>query len=368
LKLLSHLSLGNNRLTNITGAITILMGSKNLSILILAKKFLHEAMPTDDSLDGSDGFKSLRVLALGGCQLTVQLPTWISKLKKLEALDLTLNRITGPIPGWLSTLPRLFSLDLSNNLISGEFPKELCGLPALVSEQNRALVNQSYLKVPISIYRNGTNYQYNYISYMPQAIYLRNNSLHGNIPIEIGHLHLLHVLDLSYNNFSGNIPDQLSELTNLEKLDLSANQLSGKILASLTTLHFLSWFSVANNNIQGPIPSSTQFQTFGTSAYEGNPGLCGAPLPNECAQIISNNGDKGIQDEEEEWLGVPWFHVSVVLGFITGFWGVCGPLLFNYHWRVACFQFLDNVKYRLNMLLAAYMAVPPKRRLEPQSS
>lgn len=176
------------------------------------------------------------------------------------------------------------------------------------------------------------------------------------------------MLDLSYNNFSGNIPDQLSELTNLEKLDLSANQLSGKILASLTTLHFLSWFSVANNNIQGPIPSSTQFQTFGTSAYEGNPGLCGAPLPNECAQIISNNGDKGIQDEEEEWLGVPWFHVSVVLGFITGFWGVCGPLLFNYHWRVACFQFLDNVKCRLNMLLAAYMAVLPKRRLEPQSS
>ena len=88
-------------------------------------------MPTDDSLDGSDGFKSLRVLALGGCQLTVQLPTWISKLKKLEALDLTLNRITGPIPGWLSTLPRLFSLDLSNNLISGEFPKELLWIASI---------------------------------------------------------------------------------------------------------------------------------------------------------------------------------------------------------------------------------------------
>ncbi|XP_059430143.1 receptor-like protein 2 [Corylus avellana] len=343
LKFLSFLSISFNRLTNITGAIKILTRCKTLTIVILGGNFLHEAMPSDDNIVDSDGFENLRMFSLAACQLTGQLPIWLSRLKKLEVLKLDSNHITGSIPNWLSTLPRLFRLYLSNNLISGEFPKEFCGLQTLVSP--KALVNHNHLDLPIFIGPSpfGQIVQLNFLSSLRPAIIVANNNLSGNIPIEIGCLKLLSVLNFSHNIFSGSIPNQISELTNLEVLDLSANQLSGEIPASLSSLHFLNAFSVANNNLHGPIPSGTQLQSFDASAYEGNPELCGPPLPHDCAHIVSNKGD--IRDEDNGHK-IPWFHITVVLGFITGFWGVCGPLAFSYKWRVAYFQFMDNLKGR----------------------
>jgi Leucine-rich repeat (LRR) protein len=348
LKFLSFLSLSYNRLTNITGTIKILMRCQTLSIVLLGGNFPHEVVPGEDNVFGSNGFENLRIFSLSQCQLTGQFPIWLSKLKKLEFLDLSFNRITGSIPGWLSILPKLFRLDLSNNLLSGEFPKELCALPALVSP--KAIVINSYLDLPI--FKKDTSgisstQQYNLLSNMRPAIIVGGNILSGNIPIEIGHLKMLHDLDLSHNNFSGSIPDQVSELTNLEELDLSANWLSGQIPLSLSSLHFLSKFNVANNNLHGPIPSGTQLQSFNASAYENNPGLCGPPLPHECAHIVSNNKDFHDDDNGHR---IPWFHVTVVLGFITGFWGVCGPLLFSYKWRVAYFEFLGSIKDRCIIL------------------
>ena len=340
LKFLSFLSLTRNRLTNITGTIKILMHCKALSVVLLGRNFLHEAMPGDDTIVTSDGFENLRYLGLDMCQLTGQLPIWLSKLKKLEFLTLSSNRITGPIPGWLMTLPKLFGLYLNDNLLSGEFPNELCALSALVSP--KALVDNNYLELPIFTTKGISN-QHNFFSSLRPLLCVANNNLSGNIPIEIGCLKLLSWLDLSHNNFSGSIPDQISELTNLERLDLSANRLSGEVPASLSSLHFLNAFSIANNNLHGPIPSGTQLQSFDASAYEGNPALCGPPLPHDCARIASNNGD--IRDEDDR-PRIPWFPITVVLGFITGFWGVCGPLVFSYKWRVAYFQFVDNVKDR----------------------
>ncbi|XP_062172456.1 receptor-like protein 3 [Alnus glutinosa] len=350
LKFLSFLSLPNNRLINITDAIKTLMRCKPLTIVLLGKNFLHEAMPGDDNVLGSYGFENVQVLSFRECQLSGQLPIWLSKLKKLEILELNSNRITGSIPVWLSTLPRLLYLELSDNLISGEFPKELCELPALVSP--KAQFDNNCLDLPL--FTTAIGIQYNTLSYMGPSILVRSNNLSGNIPIEINRLKLLRELDLSDNNFSSSIPYQMSELTNLERLDLSANRLSGEIPASLTSLHFLSHFNVAYNNLHGPIPSGTQLQSFDASAYEGNPGLCGVPLL-ECAHIVSSNGGKDIQNEEDR-LGLPWFPICVVLGFITGFWGVCGPLIFSYKWRVAYFQFFDNVKDRFYVKLVVLLA------------
>ncbi|KAG6630038.1 hypothetical protein CIPAW_14G127900 [Carya illinoinensis] len=324
LKFLVFLSLSYNTLTNITGAVKILAHCKTLNVLLLTGNFLNEAIPTDDSIVGFDGFKSLEYLGLTHCKLTGQIPTWLSKLKNLQVLGLSFNRITGSIPGWLSTLPRLFRLNLSDNLISGEFPKEICALPTLVSDQ--APIDDSSLILSIFATVNGTFLEFSSLSNLGPWISVANNNLSGNIPIEIGRLKQLHGLNFSHNNFIGNIPDQISELTNLERLDLSGNQLFGEIPASLSRLHFLHQFSVANNNLHGAIPLGTQLQSFDASAYEGNPQLCGAPLPHECASIIGNNND--IQ-KDKDGLGFRWLHISTVLGFITGFLGVSIPLFFN---------------------------------------
>jgi Leucine-rich repeat (LRR) protein len=338
LKFLSFLSLAYNRLTNITSTIKILMRCKTLTIVLLGGNFLHEAILVDDTIVGFDGFENIRVLSLSESQLTSQLPKWLSKLKKVEVLNLYSNRFMDSIPHWLLTLPRLFQLDLSDNLLSSEFSKECCALPALISPN--ASANNSYLDLPIFVTIAST-IQYNFLSNLRPAILIGYNGLSGNIPAEISQLKLLNYLNLSHNNFSGNIPEQMSQLTDLEGLDLSTNRLFGEFPSSLSNLNFLSHFSIANNNLHGPIPLGTQLQSFNTFAYEGNLGLCGPPLPNRCAHIDSNNGDTWDKDNGNK---IPWFPITVALGFITGFLGVCGPLLFSYKWRVAYFQFIDHVK------------------------
>ncbi|XP_044497541.1 tyrosine-sulfated glycopeptide receptor 1-like [Mangifera indica] len=283
LESLTFLSVSNNRLTNITGAIRNPMGCKNLTTFIMSKNFFNEPLPLDENLVANDGFPNLQVLGLGGCQFTGQVPNWLAKLKNLEVLDLSLNQISGSIPGWLGNFTNLFYIDLSQNFLSGEFPRELTRLIALASQAANNKVDRSYLELPVFVMpNNASNQQYNQLSNLPPAIYLRNNSLTGSIPVEIGQLKVLHVLDLSHNQFSGNIPDELSNLTNLEILDLSVNHLSGEIPASLRGLHFLSYFSVADNNLQGPIPSGGQFDTFSSSSFEGNPALCGSIVQRSC--------------------------------------------------------------------------------------
>ncbi|XP_062029899.1 receptor-like protein 2 [Rosa rugosa] len=345
---LSFLSLGYNRLTNITGAMKILMYCKSLVFLAFPASFVGEEMPDLDMVD-FDGFQNLRFLALEYCELIGHIPTYLSKLGKLEVLHLSNNRITGSIPSWLGNLSRLYTIDLSSNLLSGEFPKELCRLPMLVSKGTEDQVDGDELELPVYVNQGASVLQYKW-SYFPIAICINNNTISGSIPVEIGQLQHLHRLDLSNNNLSGNIPDQVSNLKSLERLDLSMNNLSGKIPLSFTRLTFLNFFNVSYNNLEGSIPASTQLQSFNASAFEGNTNLCGAPLPKKClliedkdANSRNSRDDVGNDDESQ----IPWLHIFVALGFIVGFWGVFGPLVLKQNWRYAYFQFLDRAQVRL---------------------
>ncbi|XP_004296174.1 PREDICTED: tyrosine-sulfated glycopeptide receptor 1-like [Fragaria vesca subsp. vesca] len=345
---LSFLSLSGNRLTNLTGAMNILKGCRNLTVLILSTTFIGEEMPDGDHMTDFDGFQNLRILALRGCDLTGLIPIWLSKLKKLEILDMSLNRITGSIPTWLGTSPMLFSINLGSNLISGEIPKVLCTLPMLVSEQAAAQVDHGYLELPFYASQampDASILQFNSLSYYPPSIFLGNNSISGNIPTEIGKLQLLHILDLSANQVSGNIPDQISNLNNLETLDLSMNHLSGEIPASLAHLSFLSSLNVSYNNLEGEIPKSTQLQGLNVSAFEGNPKLCGSPLLNPCQPFNGTDSD----DDKNDGNQILGLSISVVLGFIIGLVGVCGSLLLIKTWRDAYFSFLYTVQERLKL-------------------
>ncbi|PRQ35669.1 putative leucine-rich repeat domain, L domain-containing protein [Rosa chinensis] len=364
LKSLSFLSLGmNKRLTNIKEAMRILMGCKRLAFLSLASSFLGEEMPNIVEMVDFNGFQNLLLLNLNSCNLSGIIPSWLSKLKMLLVLDLNNNRITGSIPSWLGTLPRLQALLMEFNQLSGEFPKELCTLPMLVSGQAAAQVGRFYLELPIYYQpsADAVTKQYNYLFFNP-FIHLGHNFLSGNIPIEIGQLQLLRWLDLSANNFSGNIPDQISNLKYIEILDLSMNHLSGEIPASFTSLNFLSSLNVSYNNLGGPIPSSTQLQSFNASAFEGNLKLCGAPLPNKCRTTTRADApDMSTQDVDTKEHQIPWFYVSVALGFITGFCGVCGPLVLMTKWRYAYYHFLDNVQDRFHVMIAKRMASMKRR-------
>ncbi|XP_034213204.1 receptor-like protein 2 [Prunus dulcis] len=357
LKSLSFLSLGYNRFTNVTGAMKILMSCKSLHTLSLAGTFEGEGMPSDDDMVDFNGFKNLRLLSLADSDFTGQIPLWLSKLKNLEILALYNNQITGPIPSWLGTLPRLFSLNLASNRISGEIPKQLCRLPRLVYEPTASQVDNYEFELPIfggSGTANPRFEPHKLFLFFP-AIDLSNNNISGDIPTEVGQLQLLRKLNLDSNNFSGVIPDQISNLKNLELLNLSKNHLSGTIPLSLVSLTFLKQFNVSYNNLQGPIPTGTQLQSFNASAFEGNPKLCGAPLANKCSRPnkgIDEDNKKNNKDMNNGLHQIPWFYISsVVLGFIVGFWGVCGSLIINKTWRYAYFRFIYNIQDRLYVMI-----------------
>ncbi|ONI12515.1 hypothetical protein PRUPE_4G169900 [Prunus persica] len=348
LKSLSFLTLGYNRLSNLTRAMKILMGCKSLQSLSLAGSYEGEGMPSDDDMVDFDGFQNLRVLNLADSDLNGQIPVWLSKLKNLEMLTLDGNQITGSIPSWLGTLPRLFYISLRDNRISGEFPKQLCRLPRLLYEPNiPSQADQYEFELPIYAFSSITANQIfptHKLNFYPATIDLSKNNIVGDIPTEIGQLQLLQELYLDSNNFSSVIQT--------------------KIPLSLASLNFLKEFNVSCNNLEGPIPTGTQLQSFNTSAFEGNPKLCGAPLPNKCGpnkdMDVDNKNNKGVENGLHQLL---WFYIFATLGFIVGFWGVCGSLVINKTWRYVYFRFIDNLQDRLYMMITVPLN-RMKRRLK----
>ncbi|KAG6401262.1 hypothetical protein SASPL_138113 [Salvia splendens] len=140
---------------NQLSALNTLKHYQNLAVLFLSKCFHDERIPNNDS-DNSHIFKNLEILTLGGCKLKGQIPNSISKLKKLNVLNLSFNKISaqfqrgipteigqlkllqvlelsknnlrGSIPEQLSNMANLEKLDMSGNDLTGEIPKSLTKL------------------------------------------------------------------------------------------------------------------------------------------------------------------------------------------------------------------------------------------------
>ncbi|XP_021800268.1 wall-associated receptor kinase-like 14 [Prunus avium] len=68
-------------------------------------------------------------------------------------------------------------------------------------------------------------------------------------------------------------------------------------------------------------------------------------------QPVSQPEDRSKGDNEGFW-----FHVSMVFGFIVGFWAVCGTLVLKKSWRYAYFNFFDNMQEKVALKIALNVA------------
>ncbi|RYR36276.1 hypothetical protein Ahy_A10g051271 isoform C [Arachis hypogaea] len=195
------------------------------------------------------------------------------------------------------------------------------------------------------------------------TIDLSKNDLTGEIPEKLSELVHLGALNLSWNHLTGNIPSNIGSLTDLESLDLSHNHLSGSIPPSMTSMTFLSHLNLSYNNFSGQIPVANQFGTFtDPSIYEGNPHLCGTPLPTNCSSLMLPPRDEEEDaNESEDKRERFWLYGSIAFGYITGFWVVCGSLILKRSWRHAYFNFVYDMRDKLLVFIAVNM-VRAKRR------
>eukprot|EP01018_Ginkgo_biloba_P012586 Gb_34148 [translate_table: standard] len=83
---------------------------------------------------------------------------------------------------------------------------------------------------------------------------LRNMSLEGSIPSQLGNLSLLQILDLSFNRITGQIPAALGRLGRLKQLSLNRNLLEGQIPSSLGDCRGLTGLHLSKNKLGGSIP------------------------------------------------------------------------------------------------------------------
>ncbi|KAF5207727.1 hypothetical protein FRX31_002687 [Thalictrum thalictroides] len=81
-----------------------------------------------------------------------------------------------------------------------------------------------------------------------------------------------------------------------------------------------------------------------------NPQLCGPPILIECSSETTTPEVPVYVGDHEKGDAIPdvlWITIGVVIGFIVGFWGVCGTLLLKKTQRHAYFRYFDEMKERL---------------------
>ncbi|MBA0619311.1 hypothetical protein Godav_028504, partial [Gossypium davidsonii] len=318
---LAYLNLGNN---NLTGKIPLTLGQTNPSTLNLRNN-----------------------------RMFGELPSTMQNSTNLIMLDLSENHFNGSVPAWIEFLQ---NLDLAHNNISGVIPKCFNNLSAMATtnKTNNELSTLYFINYPFYLSAllvlKGREDEYGHTLGLVTNLDLSVNSLTGEIPKEIGSLVGLLSLNFSGNHLTGNIPDNIGNMKFLESLDLAMNRLNGEIPPSFSKLNFLNHFNVSYNNLTGQIPTSTQLQSFENLSYVGNH-LCGPPLTKNCTTTgiptdIANNGSSS------EGSKVNWLYVSIVLGFVMGFWSVVAPLFFIRSWRHAYYRKLDNVYGKLYVFWA----------------
>ncbi|XP_057952958.1 receptor-like protein EIX1 [Malania oleifera] len=356
-KKLQVLKLGNN---NFKGNMPSSMSSlTSLKYLQLSRNNLSGKIPTV-----LRNFNNLIVLDLGENKFSGSLPMWMGKsFPGLRLLRLRSNMLSGSIPPKLCLLKSLQILDLAHNNIERTIPKCFGDLNAMVNKPNnswyftldthfgiRKLI--VYFVDNILLVMKDQEYEYS-SSILPLAtsMDLSCNNLYGEIPTELTRLQGLISLNLSMNKFHGMIPKKIGSMTQLESFDLSMNQLSGEIPKDISNLTFLHILNLSYNNLSGRIPLTIQIQSFSPLSFIGNHDLCGPPLADNCtknddhvAPIIPNGS---MEEEHDIWIDMKWFYMGLPFGFVVGFWIVLGPLAFNKTLRLAYFQYLDDLKYKV---------------------
>jgi len=147
-------------------------------------------------------------------------------------------------PALLDRLYNLRYIDLSNNPLKGKFLKRLL-------EKN--------LQLEVLFMRNNSLTGELHLPSFPlphlSVIDISQNVLHGHIPSAIGAMFpRLEELYMSNNEFNGDIPSTVHDMRSLGYLRLSDNKLSGVFGNPPKSHSHLHFIALSNNKLEGELP------------------------------------------------------------------------------------------------------------------
>ncbi|XP_017979982.1 PREDICTED: phytosulfokine receptor 2 [Theobroma cacao] len=189
------------------------------------------------SLEGLNNCSiSLQQLHLDYNLLSGYLPDSLYSMTSLERLSITGNNFSGQLSKKLSKLSSLKSLIISGNHFSGTLPDVFGNLARL--ELLCAHSNLFSGPVPSSLA----------LCSKLRVLDLRNNSLSGPLDLNFTGMPSLIQLDLATNHFSGSLPTSLSDCKELQVLSLAKNKFSSQIPETFANLRSLVFLSLSNNS------------------------------------------------------------------------------------------------------------------------
>ncbi|KAL6140277.1 hypothetical protein ACLB2K_058577 [Fragaria x ananassa] len=197
------------------------------------------------------------------------------QLVKLQRLDLSDNNFSfSEIPSRLGhDLTSLTYLNLSTSSFSGQIPSEMSYLSKL-SALDLSSNYENHLKMPNfrSLVQNLTNIKQLHLSLVEisstvpstlvnlsslTSLRLQACNLEGNFPVGIFHLPNLQVLDLAYNNnLTGYFPEDLNMSSPLKTLNLPSTNFSGHLPDSIGNLRALNLLNISSCHFYPLVPSS----------------------------------------------------------------------------------------------------------------
>ncbi|KAK3005993.1 hypothetical protein RJ639_017630, partial [Escallonia herrerae] len=227
-----------------------------------------------------------------------------SNLPDIVYVDLSRNRFTGGIPTDISQAPALQYFNVSSNSdLGGMIPPDTWSLP-LIQNFSASACNISG-QIPSFEYCKSVS-----------VIELNLNHLSGSFPDQISNCKSLESMNLANNDLTGHIPEEVASVPILGDLDLSHNKFNGQIPLKLGNSTSLKVLNVSFNDLSGSVPSKKIFRLMGSSAFAGNPKLCGAPL-RSCHRADNIPSELELGSKRTQKLAWVLILCAVVVLFIT---------------------------------------------------
>ncbi|RVX03953.1 putative LRR receptor-like serine/threonine-protein kinase [Vitis vinifera] len=246
-----------------------------LQVLDLSRNYINGSIPA------KFGRLSLTNLSLFGNRISGSIPNELSNISTLEELVLEANQLGEHLPPSLGKLSHLRRLVLSANNFTGTIPKNFHNLKNLID-----LIDGNNLsgKIPDWI-GNWTKLQKLLISDLSgpttsfpnlkdmnklKTLVMRNCSITGEIPEDIGNIESLKILDLTFNRLNGTIPvsfkQEDKEKTKLDFMFLSNNSLTGEVPIWIRS-DTENKIDLSYNNFTGPHLDSCEYPVNLVSSY-----------------------------------------------------------------------------------------------------